>query len=181
MQQLCFFEKTEKAFWKDLTSGKFARMVFKESKGQYLKSSTEVFHVMKPIFAKLDDVEQMYCIFMDNKNNIKSIDKVASGSLTSAAIYPRELIKLALKYKAGSVVISYNHPSGDPQPSREEEPYSETGFCFQSNRCQSPGSYYCRRFVLQLCRQRNNGRNQSEVQPIPIDSLTHQIFQIKQK
>jgi DNA repair protein RadC len=120
MQQLCFFEKTEKAFWKDLTSGKFARMVFKESKGQYLKSSTEVFHVMKPIFAKLDDVEQMYCIFMDNKNNIKSIDKVASGSLTSAAIYPRELIKLALKYKAGSVVISHNHPSGDPQPSRED-------------------------------------------------------------
>ena len=120
MQQLCFFEKTEKTFWKDLTSGKFARMVFKESKGQYLKSSTEVFHVMKPIFAKLDDVEQMYCIFMDNKNNIKSIDKVASGSLTSAAIYPRELIKLALKYKAGSVVISHNHPSGDPQPSRED-------------------------------------------------------------
>ena len=120
MQQLCFFEKAEKTFWKDLTSGKFARMVFKESKGQYLKSSTEVFHVMKPIFAKLDDVEQMYCIFMDNKNNIKSIDKVASGSLTSAAIYPRELIKLALKYKAGSVVISHNHPSGDPQPSRED-------------------------------------------------------------
>jgi len=120
MQQICFFEKTEKTFWKDLTSGKFAKMVFKESKGQYLKSSTEVFHVMKPIFAQVDDVERMYCIFMDNKNNIKSIDKVATGSLTSASVYPRELVKLALKYKAGSVVISHNHPSGDPQPSRED-------------------------------------------------------------
>ena len=120
MEQICFFEKTEKTFWKDLTSGKFAKMVFKESKGQYLKSSTEVFHVMKPIFAQVDDVERMYCIFMDNKNNIKSIDKVATGSLTSASVYPRELVKLALKYKAGSVVISHNHPSGDPQPSRED-------------------------------------------------------------
>jgi len=121
MQQLYFFEKTEKTFWKDLTSGKFARMVKEESRGQYLKSSTETFHVMKPIFAKIDDVERMYCIFMDTKNNILSIDKVATGSLTSSSIYPRELIKLALKYKAGSVVISHNHPSGDPHPSNEDK------------------------------------------------------------
>lgn len=121
MQQLCFFEKTEKAFWKDLTSGKFARMVIKESKGQYLKGSADVFYVMKPIFAEVDDVERMYCIFMDTKNNILSMDKVATGSLTSSSIYPRELIKLALKHKAGSVVISHNHPSGDPHPSNEDK------------------------------------------------------------
>ena len=120
MQQLTFLEKSEKTFWKDLTSGKFARMVKEESRGQYLKSSTEAFHVMKPIFAEVDDVERMYCIFMDTKNNILSMDKVAEGSLTSSSIYPRELIKLALKHKAGSVVISHNHPSGDPHPSLED-------------------------------------------------------------
>jgi len=121
MQQLSFIDSYEKKFWKDLTSGKFARMIKEESRGQYLKSSTETFHVMKPIFAKIDDVERMYCIFMDTKNNILSIDKVATGSLTSSSIYPRELIKLALKYKAGSVVISHNHPSGDPHPSNEDK------------------------------------------------------------
>jgi len=120
MQQLCFFEKSEKTFWKDLKSGKFARMVIKESKGQYLKGSTDVFYVMKPIFAEVDDVEMMFCIFMDTKNNVRSINKVAEGSLTSASVYPRELIKLALKHKAGSVVISHNHPSGDPHPSNED-------------------------------------------------------------
>ena len=120
MEQLCFFEKTEKTFWKDLTSGKFAKMVKEKSRGRYLKSSTEAFYVLKPIFAEVDDVERMYCIFMDTKNNIRSIDKVATGSLTSASVYPRELVKLALKYKAGSVVVSHNHPSGDPQPSRED-------------------------------------------------------------
>jgi|APSaa5957512622_1039677.scaffolds.fasta_scaffold56312_3 DNA repair protein RadC len=120
MQQLCFFEKTEGRFWKDLKSGKFAKMVIKESKGQYLKGSTEAFHVMKPIFAEVDDIERMFCIFMDQKNNIKSIDKVSEGSLNSASIYPRELIKKAIKCKAASVVISHNHPSGDPAPSRED-------------------------------------------------------------
>ena len=120
MQQLCFFEKTEKVFWKELKSGKFARMVIKESKGQYLSGSTEAFHVLKPLFAEVDDIEMMYCIFMDRKNNILSIDKVASGSLSSSVVYPRELIKMAIKHKAASVVISHNHPSGDPQPSRED-------------------------------------------------------------
>jgi DNA repair protein RadC len=57
---------------------------------------------------------------MDQKNNIKSIDKVSEGSLNSASIYPRELIKKAIKCKAASVVISHNHPSGDPAPSRED-------------------------------------------------------------
>ena len=121
MQQTSFLERTEKTFWKDLTSGKFARMVKEESRGKYLKSSTEAFHMLKPIFAEVDDVERMYCIFMDTKNNILSMDKVATGSLTSSSIYPRELIKLALKYKAGAVVVSHNHPSGDPQPSNEDK------------------------------------------------------------
>jgi DNA repair protein RadC len=133
MQQLSFFERTEKAFWKDLKSGKFARMIIKESKGQYLKGSTDAFYVMKPIFAEVDDIERMYCIFMDNKNNVLSIDKVAQGSLTSAAVYPRELIKLALKHKAGSVVISHNHPSGDPQPSNEDKVLTlKLAFAFKS-------------------------------------------------
>ena len=133
MQQLCFFEKTEKAFWKDIKSGKFARMVIKESKGQYLKGSTDVFYVMKPIFAQVEDVERMYCIFMDTKNNVLSIDKVAEGSLTSAAIYPRELIKLALKHKAGSVVVTHNHPSGDPHPSNEDRYLTlKMAFAFKS-------------------------------------------------
>ena len=121
MRQTSFLEKSEKTFWKDLTSGKFARMIKEESRGQYLKSSTEAYHVLKPIFAEVDDVERMYCIFMDTKNNILSVDKVATGSLTSSSIYPRELIKLALKHKAGSVVISHNHPSGDPRPSNEDK------------------------------------------------------------
>ena len=120
MQQLCFFEKTEKKFWQELKSGKFARMVIKELKGQYLNGSTEAFYVLKPLFADVDDIERMYCIFMDRKNNILSIEKVASGSLSSSAVYPRELIKRTIKHKAASVVISHNHPSGDPHPSNED-------------------------------------------------------------
>jgi len=133
MQQLCFFEKTEKVFWKELKSGKFAKMVIKEAKGQYLNGSTEAFYVLKPLFAKVDDIEMMYCIFMDRKNNILSIDKVASGSLSSSAVYPRELVKMAIKHKAASVVISHNHPSGDPQPSREDRSLTlKLAFAFKS-------------------------------------------------
>jgi len=121
MEQMSFITPYEKQFWKDLKSGKFARMVQKEARGQYLKSSADVFNVMKPLFAEVDDIERMFVIFMDRKNNIKAIEKVSEGTLTSSAVYPRELIKSALKYKASTVIMSHNHPSGDPTPSNEDK------------------------------------------------------------
>jgi len=133
MKQMSFIDSYEKQFWKDLRSGKFAKMVREESRGQYLRSSTEAFNILKPIYADAIDIERMYCIFMDTKNNIISIDKVSQGSLTSSAVYPRELIKLALKYMAGSIVISHNHPSGDPQPSQEDKEITlRLAFAFKS-------------------------------------------------
>jgi DNA repair protein RadC len=35
----------------------------------------------------------MYGIFLDAQNHILAIEKIASGTLTCAAVYPRELIK----------------------------------------------------------------------------------------
>jgi DNA repair protein RadC len=42
------------------------------------------------------------------------------GSLTGSAVYPREIITLALEHKAAAMVFVHNHPSGDPTPSKED-------------------------------------------------------------
>ena len=111
----------EETFWKELKSGRFASMVKEASKGQSVNNSHEVYNIMKPIFAKNDDVEAVYCIFIDAKNNILGIEKVFSGSLTASAIYPREIIKRLLKLKASAFVMVHNHPSGDVNPSIEDK------------------------------------------------------------
>ncbi|MBW1693087.1 MAG: JAB domain-containing protein [Deltaproteobacteria bacterium] len=108
-------------FWEDLRSGRFASMVKESSKGQSVSNSREVYNIMKPMFAENDDVETIYCIFLDAKNKILAIEKMFSGSITASAVYTRELAKRIIKIKASSFVIVHNHPSGDLEPSAEDK------------------------------------------------------------
>ena len=121
MRQTSFIEPTEKSFWQSLKSGRFAKMVKEESKGRELGGPHEVFNIIKPIFAENYDVERLYGIFLDTRNRILAIEKLSTGSLTSASIYPREIVKKVLSLKAGAVVITHNHPSGHTQPSIEDK------------------------------------------------------------
>lgn len=120
MKQMNFIDGNEKSFWKTLKSGKFAKMVKEESRGESLGCASDVFNILKPLYAKEADVEQMYFIFLDCKNRVITLEKLFTGSINCSAIYPREVIKKVLKEKASAVVISHNHPSGDPTPSKED-------------------------------------------------------------
>ena len=108
-------------FWEDLKSGRFASMVRESCKGQSVNNSREVYNIMKPMFAENDDVETIYCIFLDAKNKILAIEKMFSGSITASAVYPREIIKRIMEIKATGFVLVHNHPSGDLNPSAEDE------------------------------------------------------------
>ena len=107
-------------FWQDLKSGRFVSMVKESVKGQKLSNSWEAYNVLKPLLAEEDDVEKVYVIFLDAQNRILKIEKVFSGSLTAATIYPRELIKRLLRHKASAFLMAHNHPSGDTNPSAED-------------------------------------------------------------
>ena len=110
----------ETRFWEQLKSGHFARMVKEASKGQELSRPMDAYYVLKPLFAENDDVECLYCIFLDLKNSILSIEKLFSGTLNCASIFPREIVKRVVALKAGAVLMAHNHPSGDITPSIED-------------------------------------------------------------
>ena len=117
---------TENTFWRDLTSGKFAQMVRDEARGEQLNNSREVYNVMKPLFAENDDVETFFCLFLNGRNRIISIEKMFSGSISSAAIYPREIVKRVIALKACAVVMAHNHPSGSTDPSNDDRRITKT-------------------------------------------------------
>lgn len=98
----------QKKFWEDLKSGRFVSMVKESSKGKQLSNSQEVYNVMKPMFAENDDVEALYCIFLDAKNKIIAIEKMFSGSISSSMVYPREILKTIIKFKAISIIMVHN-------------------------------------------------------------------------
>jgi DNA repair protein RadC len=110
-----------KMFWNDLKSGRFASMVKETSQGQALANSREVFNVMKPLFAETDDVESVYCIFLNAKNRIIVIERMFSGTLSASIIYTRELVKRILALKSSAIVLVHNHPSGCAEPSMEDK------------------------------------------------------------
>jgi DNA repair protein RadC len=115
-----YSNESEKSFWQDLKSGKFTSMIKESSKGNAVSNAREGFNIMKPFYASQDDIEKMYCIFMDAKNKILKIEILFSGTIATAAVYPREIVKRVLELKATAIILSHNHPSGDITPSSSD-------------------------------------------------------------
>ncbi|HWQ39665.1 MAG TPA: DNA repair protein RadC [Burkholderiales bacterium] len=66
-------------------------------------------------------VEVFMGIFLDAQNRVIAADALFSGTLTQTSVYPREVVKTALKHNAASVIFAHNHPSGLAEPSRADE------------------------------------------------------------
>lgn len=66
------------------------------------------------------DTEKVKLLILNGKNVIMKEIDVAVGAFDSAQITPRELFYYALKYKAVSILLLHNHPSGDPTPSKDD-------------------------------------------------------------
>ena len=66
-------------------------------------------------------VEQFGVVLLDAKHRVKKTTIVASGTLNSTIVEPRDVFREALVCGAAAVVAFHNHPSGDPSPSREDE------------------------------------------------------------
>ena len=61
--------------------------------------------------------EVFVVLFLDVKNRLLANSEMFSGTLTHASVYPREVVKAALRHNAASVILAHNHPSGIAEPS----------------------------------------------------------------
>lgn len=57
------------------------------------------------------------CLFLDSQHTFICFEILFYGSIRSAPIHPREIVKRALQLNAAAVILAHNHPSGDPTPS----------------------------------------------------------------
>lgn len=64
--------------------------------------------------------EVFLIVLLNGRNQIINIQELFEGSLTSSAVYPREVIKLILEKDAAAVIFVHNHPSGNPKPSGDD-------------------------------------------------------------
>ena len=64
--------------------------------------------------------EVFVCVWLNGQNRVIAWDEVHQGTLLQCSVYPREIARLALKRNAASVILSHNHPSGAPAPSKAD-------------------------------------------------------------
>ena len=66
------------------------------------------------------------CIFLDAQNRIIEYVELFRGTVTQTAVYPREVVKEALRRNAVALILVHNHPSGIGEPSRADEHLTQT-------------------------------------------------------
>ena len=86
---------------------------------EFISSSKEVYEYLLHSLRDLKR-EVFKVIFLNGRNEVIQVETLFEGSLTSSAVYPREVIKSALKHHAAALVFAHNHPSGDPAPSSQD-------------------------------------------------------------
>lgn len=88
--------------------------------GEQVSSSEVAAKHLKALFIADNKKEHFAALFLNGQNMLIRAEIPFEGSLTSSAVYPREIVKKALQYDAASLIIGHNHPSGNLKPSGDD-------------------------------------------------------------
>ncbi|MGE0385291.1 MAG: DNA repair protein RadC [Gammaproteobacteria bacterium] len=64
--------------------------------------------------------EVFACLFLDNRHRVILFEEMFFGTIDSASVHPREVVKRALAVNAAALILAHNHPSGVAEPSRAD-------------------------------------------------------------
>ena len=88
-------------------------------KGKVLTNPIQAYHHLAAQYEK-NDRERFVVLYLSGSNRLIKTEIASEGSISSAYVYARELLKRALDLNAAAVILSHNHPSGNEQPSKED-------------------------------------------------------------
>lgn len=65
--------------------------------------------------------EYFVVVALDNRHRVLASEILFSGTIDGARVYPREVVKCALRHNAAAVIFAHVHPSGILEPSQADE------------------------------------------------------------
>lgn len=106
-----------------------ARLAFELGRRRYLeragrsraiRCATDAAALLDP---RLRDapVEVFMVLLLDGRHRVAAVHEVSRGTLTTSLVHPREVFRPALLAGSASVLVAHNHPSGDCEPSPEDD------------------------------------------------------------
>ena len=92
----------------------------KKLEKNYIISKPEDIYDLVKDDMKYFEQEHFRILMLNTKNILINIKDIFIGASNSSVIETRKVFKEALKYNAKNITICHNHPSGDPDPSKED-------------------------------------------------------------
>lgn len=69
--------------------------------------------------------EVFSCLFLNTRHRVLAFEVLFRGSIASATVHPRQVVKRALLHNAAAVILCHNHPSGSTEPSQADRVLTE--------------------------------------------------------
>jgi DNA repair protein RadC len=88
--------------------------------GEVIRSPTDTETFLQAKMRHLGH-ELFCCLYLDNRHRVLRFDEMFRGTIDGTSVYPREVVKEALKINAAAVILAHNHPSGVAEPSQADE------------------------------------------------------------
>lgn len=64
--------------------------------------------------------EVFAALYLDTRQRLIAYEELFRGTIASASVHPREVVKQVLAHNAAAVIFAHNHPSGRSEPSQAD-------------------------------------------------------------
>ncbi|MEK6808632.1 MAG: DNA repair protein RadC, partial [Nanoarchaeota archaeon] len=92
---------------------------FNEEQKPTLSNAKDVVDIFMP---EMSTQKKEYFIgaFLDTRKRLINSETIFVGSLNASIVHPREIFRSAIEEGAAAIILLHNHPSGNPEPSKED-------------------------------------------------------------
>lgn len=85
-----------------------------------IRNPFDIFKLLRQ-FLEFADREKLMVVCLNTKNEPINICTVSIGSIKNSIASPREIMKTAILSNSNKIILAHNHPSGNPNPSKDDE------------------------------------------------------------
>jgi DNA repair protein RadC len=93
---------------------------FSISAGDSIRTAREAADNFRAHFSDAAKREKFVVCFLNGQHHVLSTEVLFKGSLSTSAVYPREVIERVIELGAAAVILGHNHPSGEITPSSSD-------------------------------------------------------------
>ena len=102
----------------------YKRVQIKHAERRAVISSETACDILRPLIGDME-VEEFWAVYLNSSNRVIRKERLSAGGLTGTLVDIRMIMKEALLCNATGMIVAHNHPSGNENPSGEDNRITE--------------------------------------------------------